>query len=132
LAAGLFVLFGASPEPVAPRVSSRWHNIWDDEDARRFVRSVNGGDETVPTVRVGSRTLTNPSGAKVAALIGGGPGARWRSDAFRWAVWSLAWLPMIVLIIASGVVLQTGHPSLSPVLDLLAIAAWWFTRPLRS
>lgn len=48
-----------------------WHNIWDDEQARAFVRSVNNGDETVPTVRVGPTTLTNPSGAQVARLLTG-------------------------------------------------------------
>lgn len=37
-----------------------WHNIWADEQASQFVRSVNRGSETVPTVRVGSQTLTNP------------------------------------------------------------------------
>jgi glutaredoxin-like protein len=51
-------------------VPSRWHDIWRDDDARRFVRAVNGGCETVPTVRVGQTTLINPSAARVAALLG--------------------------------------------------------------
>ncbi|PSL01809.1 glutaredoxin [Haloactinopolyspora alba] len=37
-----------------------WVNIWDD-DAARFVRSVNSGNETVPTVVVGGQAHTNPS-----------------------------------------------------------------------
>ena len=52
------------------KVPVRWHNIWDDPDARQFVRSVNAGNETVPTVRVGSITLTNPPAERVAVLVG--------------------------------------------------------------
>jgi glutaredoxin len=37
------------------------HNIWDDPDAATFVRSVADGDETVPTVVVGARSMVNPS-----------------------------------------------------------------------
>ena len=47
-----------------------WHNIWEDDAAAQFVREVNRGNETVPTVAVGDRVLTNPSGAEVAALLG--------------------------------------------------------------
>lgn len=35
-------------------------NIWEDEEARDFVRQHNRGDETVPTVAVGDVVLTNP------------------------------------------------------------------------
>jgi mycoredoxin len=52
------------------KAPTRWHNIWDDPDARQFVRSVNAGNETVPTVRVGSITLTNPPAERVAMLVG--------------------------------------------------------------
>jgi len=34
-------------------------NIWTDPAAAAFVRSVNGGDETVPTVAVAGETLVN-------------------------------------------------------------------------
>lgn len=36
-------------------------NIWDDPDAAAWVRSVNRGNETVPTVRIGDTSLTNPT-----------------------------------------------------------------------
>ena len=36
-------------------------NIWDDPSAAAFVRSVTGGDETVPTVVIGTTTMVNPS-----------------------------------------------------------------------
>jgi mycoredoxin len=37
-----------------------WVNIWQDEEAAAFVRSVNDGNETVPTVVIDDRTITNP------------------------------------------------------------------------
>ena len=36
-------------------------DIWDDAEAAALVRSVNGGDELVPTVRIGETFLSNPS-----------------------------------------------------------------------
>jgi mycoredoxin len=43
------------------RVTYRAINIWDDPQAATTVRSVAGGNETVPTVIIGSRALVNPS-----------------------------------------------------------------------
>lgn len=39
---------------------AEWHNIWEDQEAAAFVRSVNNGNETVPTVVVGGKAATNP------------------------------------------------------------------------
>ena len=36
-------------------------NIYEDPDAAAYVRSVNNGNELVPTVRIGERSLSNPS-----------------------------------------------------------------------
>ena len=36
-------------------------NIWEDADAAAVVRSVNDGDELVPTVKIGDTFLSNPS-----------------------------------------------------------------------
>jgi glutaredoxin len=36
-------------------------NIWENADAAAFVRSVAGGNETVPTVRIGTDSFVNPS-----------------------------------------------------------------------
>jgi mycoredoxin len=44
-------------------------NIWEDPDGAAFVRSVTGGDETVPTVRIGTRSLVNPSPRDLLQLI---------------------------------------------------------------
>lgn len=35
-------------------------NIWDDDEAAAFVRSVADGNETVPTVTIGDVSLVNP------------------------------------------------------------------------
>jgi mycoredoxin len=40
-------------------------NIWDDPDGAAFVRSVAGGNETVPTVLIGDTALVNPSARQV-------------------------------------------------------------------
>lgn len=42
-------------------------NIWEDPAGAAFVRSVAGGNETVPTVRVGSMALVNPTAQQVLA-----------------------------------------------------------------
>jgi mycoredoxin len=44
-------------------------NIWENSDSAGFVRSVAGGNETVPTVAVGEHALVNPSIAAVLALL---------------------------------------------------------------
>jgi len=46
-------------------------NIWEDPAGAAFVRSVTGGDETVPTVRIGTQSLVNPSPRHLLALIRG-------------------------------------------------------------
>ena len=113
-------------------VPAVWRNIWADEEARAFVRSVNNGNETVPTVRVGSTTLTNPSGAQVTRLVGGDqqptPPRTGGAGAARWIA---SWLPMIGFILAGLAVARQGQGPLSLGLGLLAVAAWWLTRPLR-
>jgi mycoredoxin len=50
-------------------VEPRTRNIWEDEDAAAFVRSVADGNETVPTVTVGEHALVNPAGAEVVGLL---------------------------------------------------------------
>lgn len=40
-------------------------NIWDDPSAAAFVRSVARGNETVPTVSIGTVNLVNPSARRV-------------------------------------------------------------------
>jgi mycoredoxin len=44
-------------------------NIWESPDAAAFVRSVANGNETVPTVTVGTKSVVNPTVADVAELV---------------------------------------------------------------
>jgi glutaredoxin len=43
------------------RLPTREINIWEDKAAAARVRSITGGDETVPTVVIGSVSLVNPT-----------------------------------------------------------------------
>ncbi|MGO9856875.1 MAG: glutaredoxin family protein [Acidimicrobiales bacterium] len=44
-------------------------NIWEDPAGAAFVRSITGGDETVPTVRIGTQSLVNPSPRRLLKVI---------------------------------------------------------------
>lgn len=44
-------------------------NIWEDPEAAARVRSIAGGNETVPTVFVGDHALVNPSAKEVLAAV---------------------------------------------------------------
>ncbi len=45
-------------------------NIWaDDGSAAAYVRSVAGGNETVPTVRIGQVALVNPTARDVLSTV---------------------------------------------------------------
>ena len=45
------------------------HNIWSSPEAAARVRTATGGDETVPTVFIGSRSLVNPSVPQVLETL---------------------------------------------------------------
>lgn len=55
-------LLGQRPQPV-------WVDVWDDPDASAFVRSVNDGDETVPTVVIDGEPATNPPPGRVRSAL---------------------------------------------------------------
>ncbi len=44
-------------------------DIWQDKAAAEIVRSVNDGNELVPTVRVGEVFLSNPSVREIKAAL---------------------------------------------------------------
>ena len=58
------------------RDRATWVNIWADEEAAAYVRSVNDGNETVPTVVIDGIPHTNPDPALVRErleAVGSGP-----------------------------------------------------------
>lgn len=109
-----------------------WRNIWMDDAARLLVRAANNGNETVPTVRVGGRTLTNPRWPQIQLLLGDGPWTHLAAARTGWPTKKvLSWLPVVALIALGYVLDLTGHTAASWAVDPFAVAAWWFTRPLR-
>ena len=46
-----------------------WVDIWADPDGAAYVRSVNDGNETVPTVVIDGVAHTNPSPRAVVAAL---------------------------------------------------------------
>jgi len=56
------MLFGVSS-------NAYWVDIWADEDAAAYVRMVNDGDETVPTVIINGIPHTNPPPSRVRAAL---------------------------------------------------------------
>jgi glutaredoxin len=116
-------------------IEADWRNICTDSAARQLVRQANHGDETVPTVptvRVGQRVMTNPTGAQVAAALPGHIAlTSSAAQPVSLVVRVLSWLPTVGFIIASEVVSASGHAAVGYGLDVLALLGWWFTRPLR-
>lgn len=51
-----------------------WVDIWADPDGAAYVRSVNDGNETVPTVVIDGLAHTNPSPRTVVAALAGRSG----------------------------------------------------------
>ena len=51
--------------------NAMWVDIWDDEEAAAFVRSLNDGNETVPTVVIDGTPHTNPPPSLVREALAG-------------------------------------------------------------
>ena len=61
-------------------LKGEWINIWDDAGAAAHVRSITGGNETVPTVIVGGKAMVNPSARQVVAAARAGRPPAVRDD----------------------------------------------------
>jgi hypothetical protein len=111
-------------------------NIWDDPTGTATVRALAHGNETVPTVVVGTVSLVNPSVATVLKVISGASAA---GDQDSERLRQLRRLTIGIVVAASLVVDLLGHHSLSWALDGVAInvyVAWrlvehWTARRLR-
>jgi mycoredoxin len=69
------------------RVRSEWVNIWEDGAAAARVRAITGGDETIPTVVVGTKTTVNPSARQVIAAVRAGQAGIVSADGTHPASW---------------------------------------------
>ncbi|MFN2496112.1 MAG: glutaredoxin domain-containing protein [Pseudonocardiaceae bacterium] len=112
-------------------------NIWEDPQAAAWVRSVAGGNETVPTVFVGTHAVVNPSMGQVLAAVrehapdlaaGAEPAVpRWQP--------TLAALVVALLWVLLAVRMPTTTYHLAPLLvaSVPAVAGRWLTRaPVQS
>lgn len=113
-------------------VAAAWHNIWDDTEASAFVRSVAGGNETVPTVLIAGRAHVAPSPRRALEEI-----ARVEPDLIRrtrrWPPLRIVqWVAIVVILVASAIVSRAGHGGWSYALDGLAILAYAGVRRLRA
>lgn len=66
---GFCVLLRRQLEAAGVELDAR--NIWEDEEAAAYVRSVARGYETVPTVVVAGTSLVNPPAERVLGLLRG-------------------------------------------------------------
>lgn len=104
-------------------------NIWQDLQAAATVRTMAGGNETVPTVTVGNRAMVNPSAKQVIDALDRvapetvSPQARTavsRSRSLRLIQWVL-----IVALVVAGVALESrGLGAWGWACDGAAVAAW--------
>ncbi len=112
-------------------------NIWADPEAAGIVRSIAGGNETVPTVVVAGTGLVNPKvrtvldavHAVAPELAANTRPSRGVRDADVLAV--LQWIVVIALVVASFAVEAAGHTGASWAIDGVNLAIFGGFRLLR-
>lgn len=113
-------------------------NIWEDPSAAATVRSIAGGNETVPTVVVGDHRMVNPRAAEVLdAVRDHAPDLFDELDTDDIAAVAAGpwWAGLLVtLAVAVGwFVLATGNPTTTyHFAPALVVAAWPIGRRLRA
>jgi mycoredoxin len=114
-------------------VDARWRNIWDDASAAAFVRSVAGGNETVPTVTFDGRVSIAPRPTGLLADLRVAHPELGLDLARSWPpLRVLQWAGVIVGLIASEALLQAGQTVLSWALDAVIVAFFLAVRQLRA
>ena len=112
-------------------------NIWTDPEAAAIVRSIAGGNETVPTVVVAGTGLVNPKVRTVLDAVHAlAPdlGANTRpSGGVRRAdvLAALQWIVVIALVVASFAVEAAGHAGASWAIDGVNLALFGSFRLFR-
>jgi len=112
-------------------------NIWSDPEAAGIVRSIAGGNETVPTVVVAGTGLVNPRvRAVLEAVHAVAPdlvrSTRPAQGVRRASVLAvLPWIVVIALVVASFAVESAGHTSASWAIDGVNLVIFGGFRLLR-
>ena len=112
-------------------------NIWADPEAAGIVRSIAGGNETVPTVVVAGTGLVNPKvrtvldavHAVAPDLVANTRPAKGVRGANVLAV--LQWIVVVALVVASFAVEAAGHAGASWAIDGVNLAIFGGLRFLR-
>jgi len=105
-------------------------NIWEDPAGSAIVRSAAGGNETVPTVIVGSTALVNPSAKAVVETMQAGDPDRPVDDHVQAGLGRIQnvrivkWAVLVAIIAGSFTAEGTGRSGLSWGLDAVALAVW--------
>jgi mycoredoxin len=112
-------------------------NIWADPADAARVRSLAGGNETVPTVVVGEHALVNPSASEVLARIhqiapGFTPDAALARAGRRMRLLHVIQWAVVAALVAAGLAAEAaGHSGLSWLADGVAVAVWLLFRLAR-
>lgn len=112
-------------------------NIWADPSTAARVRSLAGGNETVPTVTIGERALVNPPASAVLAEVRrAAPGftpddALVRAGQRMRLLRAVQWVVIGALVAASFAAEAARHSALSWLADGAAVAVWLLFRMAR-
>jgi hypothetical protein len=123
------------------RVQTNEINIWQDQDAAAAVRLVADGNETVPTVTVGTTVMVNPSVESVLAevhrqdpemmLLADVP-IDSTSATCRGALEIVQWFLVVAFVGFSFLAEGLGHVTLSWVLDVVNVAVFLAIKGIRN
>ena len=125
---------------LAAGVETQEVNIWRDEEAAEAVRLVANGNETVPTVTIGTTVLVNPSVKSVLAEIKrqspgrtfeAPPAVESRTEKHRSTLEVAQWFMVVLFLALSFLVEALRQVALSWVLDGVNIAAYFLIKALR-
>jgi len=113
-------------------VPAEWRNICEDPAGSAFVRSVAGGNETVPTLVIDGRAHVAPSPRRAVEEIAR-VAPHLVQDSRRWPPLRLVqWVTIITLLVASEFVAASGHVGWSYGVDAVAVLAYLALRRLRA
>ena len=103
-------------------------DIWRDSDSASFVRQVAHGNETVPTVIVGDRTLVNPSLDELVGALGAELGRSSRASRRGEVVVGVL---VVLAILVSLAFEAAGHPGVSWTFSGVVVFIVAVLRPAR-